>query len=112
MAQTNKIDKERWMEFLSIFSNGNRGRLISIEVTDMSIGDQIILDSKPLFAMDYDPVEKGNDLVITTGSDKLEFSHKIEAPVEIWELQNDNGKVTDLEIINQKGTKTIVLFKD
>ena len=25
MAQTKKIDQGRWLEFLSLFSNGNRG---------------------------------------------------------------------------------------
>jgi hypothetical protein len=31
MAKTNKLDQERWPEFLSMFSNGNRGRMIAIE---------------------------------------------------------------------------------
>jgi hypothetical protein len=34
MAQTKKIDQERWLEFLSMFSNGNRGRMIAIEVAE------------------------------------------------------------------------------
>jgi hypothetical protein len=31
MAQTKKNDQERWSEFLSMFSNGNRGRRVAIE---------------------------------------------------------------------------------
>jgi hypothetical protein len=34
MAQTKKIDQGRWSEFLSRFSNGNRGRLVGIEVAE------------------------------------------------------------------------------
>ena len=34
MAQTKKIDQGRWLEFLSMFSNGNRGRLVGIEVAE------------------------------------------------------------------------------
>ena len=34
MAQTKKIDQARWLEFLSMFSNGNRGRMIAIEVAE------------------------------------------------------------------------------
>lgn len=111
MAQTKKIDQGRWLEFLSMFSNGNRGRVVAIEVADMSIGDQPLTDASPLFAIDYDPANKGDDLVITTGRDEVDYTHKISAPVEIWESQDDNGKVVSLEVINRDGAKTILVFK-
>ena len=94
-----------------MFSNGNRGRMIAIEVADMAIGDQPLTQAAQLFAIEYDPANKGDDLVITTGRDDVDYSHKISAPVEIWELQDDNGKVVALEIINRDGAKTIVAFK-
>ena len=34
IAQTKKLEQEQWSEFLSVFSNGNRGRVIRIEVED------------------------------------------------------------------------------
>jgi hypothetical protein len=111
MAQTKKLDQERWSEFLSMFSNGNRGRMVAVEVADMDIGDQPLTDGAPLFAIDYDPANKGDDLVITTGRDKVDYSHKINAPAEIWELQDDNGKVVSLEVIDRSGGKTILVFK-
>ena len=111
MAQTKKLDQERWPEFLSMFSNGNRGRMVAIEVADMAIGDQPLTDGAPLFAIDYDPANKGDDLVITTGRDEVDYTHKISAPAEIWELQDDNGKVVALEVIDRNGAKTIVVFK-
>ena len=111
MAQTKKLDQARWSEFLSMFSNGNRGRMVAIEVVNMATGDQPLTEAAPLFAIDYDPVNKGDDLVITTGRDEVDYSHKINAPAEIWESQDDNGKVVALEIINRDGVKTIVAFK-
>ena len=111
MAQTKKIDQESWSEYLSMFSNGNRGRMISIEVEDMAIGDQTLTDVMPLFAIDYDPANKGNELVITTGTDKVEYTHTISAPKELWELQDDNGMVVSMEIIDQNGGKTMLIFK-
>jgi hypothetical protein len=111
MAQTKKIDQRRWSEFLSMFSNGNRGRLVAIEVADMAIGDQPLTEAAPLFAIDYDPANKGDDLLITTGRDEVDYSHKINAPAEIWESQDDNGKVVALEIIDRDGVKTILAFK-
>ena len=111
MAQTKKIDQGRWSEFLSMFSNGNRGRRGAIEVADMATGDQPLTEAAPLFAIDYDPANKGDDLVITTGRDELDYSHTISAPVEIWESQDDNGKVVSLGVIDRNGTKTIIVFK-
>jgi len=111
MAQTKRIDQERWSEFLSMFSNDNRGRMITIEVADMAIGDQKLTDGMPLFAIDYDPVNKGDDLLISTGLDDVDFTHKISAPAEIWESQDDNGKVVAMEVINRNGAKTIIVFK-
>jgi hypothetical protein len=111
MAQTKKIDQERWSEFLSMFSNGNRGRMVAIEVADMAIGDQPLTDAAPLFAIDYDPADKGDDLVITTGRDDVDYSHTISDPVEICEAQDDNGKVVALEVVDRKGAKTILVFK-
>ncbi len=54
---------------------------------------------------------KGDDLVITTGRDEVDYSHKISAPVEIWELQDNNGKAVSLEVIDRNGAKTIIVFK-
>ena len=111
MAQTKQVQKERWLEWVSMFSNGNRGRKIAIEIVGPAEGDQPLTGAAPLFAVDYDPEGKGDDLVITTGRDEIDYTHKISAPAEIWESQDDNGKVETLEVVNQEGTKTIVEFK-
>ena len=111
MAQTKKLEQEQWSEFLSVFSNGNRGRLIRIEVEDTASGEQPIVDAAPLFAIDYDPVHKGNDLVISTGRDAVDYSHTVIAPTEIWQAQDDSGEVTALEIINQNDSRTIIVLK-
>jgi hypothetical protein len=111
MAQTKQIDQDRWSDFLSMFSNGNRGRLMAIEIADLAVGDQPLSDAAPLFAIDFDPAGKGDDLMITTGLDEVDYTHKISAPLEIWESQDDNGKVIALEVIDLKGSKTILAFK-
>ena len=111
MAQTKQIDPMRWSEYLSMFSNGNRGRLMAIEIADTADGEQPLADAAPLLAIDFDPAGKGDDLVITTGRDEIDSAHKISAPLEIWELQDDNGKVMALEVIDRSRSKTIIAFK-
>jgi hypothetical protein len=111
MAQTKQIDRERWSDFLRMFSNGNRGRLMAVEIADTADGEQPLADAAPLLAIDFDPAGKGDDLVITTGRDEIDSTHKISAPLEIWESQDDNGKVMALEVIDRSGSKTIIAFK-
>ena len=111
MAQTKKLEQDHWAEYLSMFTNGNRGRMIAIEVEGGEMGSQTLTDAMPLLAIDYDSVNKGDDLVITMGLDKIDFTHTIIDPVEIWELQDDNGKVVSMEVNNRKGEKNIIVFK-
>ena len=53
---------------------------------------------------------KGNDIVVTTGVGEVDYSHTIEAPVEVWRAQQDSGEVAALEIIDQNNVKTILSF--
>jgi hypothetical protein len=64
-----------------------------------------------LLAVDYDPPNKGNDIVITTGVDRVEYSHTVGTPVEVWRAQRDDGEIVALEITNQRGVKTVVGLK-
>ena len=108
MAITTQIPQDQWQDFLVTFSNGNRGRALSLEVFDTESGDQPAAKQGPLMAVDYDPVGKGNDIVVTTGVDEIDYSHTIQAPVELWQAQHDNGEVGALEIIDQNNVKTIL----
>ena len=111
MSLTKKVEHERWIEFLSMFTNGNRGRMVSIEIDEPSDGDEELTTELPLYAIDYDPVNKGNDLVVSIGLDDVAYSHTIAAPVDISQLQDDTGKVSSLVVTDQNGIRTIISFK-
>ena len=111
MAINTQIPQEQWQDFFVTFSNGNQGRELSLEVFDSESGDQPAAKQGPLMAVDYDPVGKGNDIVISTGVDKIDYSHTIQAPVELWQAQHDSGQVGALEIIDQNNVKTILSFE-
>ena len=110
MAQTTAIDQARWGEALSLFTNGNAGRRVSIETIDAA-SDLPIVSKAPLLAIDYDPVGKGNDLVISLGRGTISASHIVAAPAQIWQAQDENGKVTGLEIVGAGGMKTILTLE-
>jgi hypothetical protein len=110
MTINTPIDNADWQEFFVLFSNGNRGREISIEEFDTESGSTGQARQGRLMAVDYDPVGKGNDIVITTGTDAIDYSHTIKAPVQVVREQLDNGVVNALQIIDQNNIKTVLSF--
>ena len=108
MTINTQVPQEEWKDFFVAFSNGNRGRMLSLELLDSDSGDSGQVKQGKLMSVDYDPIDKGNDIVVTTGVDEVEYTHTIEAPVEVWKAQQDSGEVAALEIINQNNVKTIL----
>jgi hypothetical protein len=111
MAINTQVPQEDWKEFFVTFSNGNRGRMLSLEIFDTESGDVGSRKQGKLMAVDYDPVGKGNDIVVTTGVDVIDYSHTIGAPVEVWKAQHENGEIGALEIIDQNNGKTIITLE-
>jgi hypothetical protein len=110
MSINTQIPQKEWKDFFVTFSNGNRGRELTLEVVDTESGDSGQAKQGKLLAVDYDPIGKGNDIVVSTGVDKIDYTHTIAAPVEVWKAQHDNGEVAALEIIDQNNNKTILSF--
>lgn len=106
--ETKLIPSERWMGWFDTFTNGNRGRLISIEVVDDEAGDAAIVEDMELVAIDYDPVGKGNVFTISYGDDENPSRHSVENPTALWQGQDVNGVVVALEIESGDGTHTII----
>lgn len=114
MEMTNKIEinksvpRERWGEFFDQFSDGNRGRNISIEIIGSELGDAELIKNAPLMAMVYDRPGKGDDLVIEVGKDEVTYAHTIDSPTEVLTGQNSNGVVIAVRISDAAGTQTLI----
>lgn len=105
MSGKKQIKKEDWADRMVTFTNGNKGRNTSVVQEEGKLAENL-----PFMAIDFDPVKKGDDLVISLGEDTLVFSHTIENPKELYEIHNDLGVVTSMEIIDQANKKVILLF--
>ncbi|MBG1257734.1 DUF5335 family protein [Nostoc commune] len=111
---TNKIDinksvpRERWGEFFDQFSDGNRGRHISIEIISSELGDEELIQNAPLMAMVYDRPGKGDDLVIEVGKHEVTYAHTIDSPTEVLTGQDSNGVIIAVRISDAAGTKTLI----
>jgi len=106
--ETKKIPADRWAEWSTTFTNGNRGRLIKIEIVGDEVGAEALADGTTLVALDYDPAGKGNNFVISYGDEVAPSSHMIAKPVGLWQAQDENGLVVSLEVETEDGSRTIV----
>ena len=111
MQQIEQLPQVNWLDYFANFSDDNKGRLITIELIDMADGYQPLADASPLLAIDYDPVNKGNNITISTGIDVLGYMHTIDEPNEIWQQNDDDGRVMSLEIKNQANSNAIITFE-
>ena len=105
---TKSVPQERWGEFFDQFSDGNRGRHISIEVITDEFGDEELIQDVPLMAMVYDRPGKGNDLVIETGKNEVTYAHTVDTPTEVLTGQSESGRMLAVWISDAAGTKTLI----
>jgi hypothetical protein len=105
---TKSVPQERWGEFFDQFSDGNRGRQISIEVITPELGDEELIQNAPLMAMIYDRPGKGNALVIEVGREQVTYAHTVDAPTEVLTGQSESGRMLAVWISDAAGTKTLI----
>jgi hypothetical protein len=106
-----RIPAERWEEFCDTFTQGNRGRSVSIEIVGYDVGDQKLADSVPFSAIDFDTLFKGYAFILSYGSAAPLTTHTIPVPAEVLQTQDENGVVVALEIIDTEDRKTIINFE-
>ncbi len=110
----NKIDinksvsSDRWLEFFDQFTDGNRGRHISIEILSSELGDEELIQNAPLMAMVYDPPKNGNKLTIEIGKDEVTYAHTVDSPTEVLTGQDANGIMLAVRIGDAAGIQTLI----
>ena len=109
---TKSVSRDRWGEFFDQFSDGNRGRHISIELIDSEVGDRELIKDAPLMAMVYDRPGKGDDLVIEIGKGEVTYAHTIDSPTEVMTGQSESGRMLAVWISDAAGTKTLIKLPD
>lgn len=106
MSNTKQIEPEKWFERVNLFTEDNKGRLISISMCNI----ETLVDEIPLMSVNYNSQLKGFDMVISVGMGTMKLNHIINSPLELWETQNDRGVVTSMEIIDFNNNEYILTF--
>ena len=109
-TETKDIPTEGWVSWCDTFSNGNRGRTLSISTIDDVYGDESLTEEVAFVAIDHDPVVRGSNFVISFGEEAAPSSHVVEEPVRLVQAQDRNGLVVAVEIEDQNGRRTILSF--
>ena len=105
------IPTERWEEWSTMFTNGNRGRSLSIDIKKSEMDINTLANDLPLVAIDYDPVDKGNIFTISYDQKESPERHTIERPSKLVEMQDDKGIVVGVVIEDEGGVENIILFR-
>ena len=120
MQKRKHIDQDQWSDYLSQVTAGNRGRRISLDVigeggiAPANMGElapvAIGLTDAPLLSLEYDPVDKGNAIIISSGVDEVAYEHAVEGPTELTANLDPDGRLDSLEILDQNGARTKLNF--
>lgn len=106
MSNTKQIQPKNWLESVSLFTEGNKGRLVSISMCNT----EILVEQIPLMSVDYNSQLLGLDMIISVGMGTMKLNHIIQSPLELWETRNEKGDVTSMEIIDFNNNEYILTF--
>ncbi|WNJ17746.1 DUF5335 family protein [Pontibacter sp. G13] len=101
MGSRQAIPYDEWQNRLQTFTSGNEGRM-----TILTTQGAIVARDMEFVDAEYDPVNTGNQLIITLKNGNNIFRHSIYAPVEMQIVRAWDGEVGTFEIIDQNGEVT------
>jgi hypothetical protein len=94
-----QIEISEWQTRLQALTSGNKNRTAAIAVKSMTV-----VENTPFVGIYYDPPGKGNALTITLKG----FTHAVNAPVELYLIEEANGIVSSLEVLDENGESTLL----
>jgi hypothetical protein len=109
IIETKNIPGERWGDFCETFTTGNRGRKVNITAVSEDVGERLA-EGTIFSAIDYDPEGKGDLFMVAYGNQAPLTTHVVNMPLELWQAQNEVGKVILLQIIDAGEQKLMIEF--
>ena len=105
-----RIPREEWERFAVQFSEAQRGRMVQAEFVDLEVGDEPLSSGIAFYSLDYDPVNKGDNIILAFGSEPDLHFHLIDKPADLWVAEDEQGVVWALEVVHEGGARTILRF--
>jgi len=97
---TQEIPSHEWGRFFDEFTRKHNGWLVTIELLQEEIGNQMLARDLPLDGLSVESNEVGEfQITIMVGArPNARITHTIAAPRRVWLRQNDSGEDDALEI--------------
>lgn len=109
---TKEIKREEWPEFFDGFSRRHEGWLVTIEVMDMKLGDQIEVENKALKGIVAERQRDPKTIdIFTWNSPEDSTTHIIDKPIRVWVEETGEGAETAVEIESEDHAKTLLTFR-
>jgi len=100
-----KLEKNEWHGFFDFLSKVLIGARTEIHVESLALGDQVEAEWLPLLGMDYDDKNEMVEIALEG------LDHMIRCPREI-SVDEGNGAIVSLQIIDGDGNQQIVLLRE
>jgi hypothetical protein len=109
---TKEIKREEWSDFFDGFTRRHEGWLVTIEILDPKLGDQIEVENQPLKGIVAERKRDPKVIEIFTGNSAEESStHIIDKPATVWIEETGEGAEAALQIESEDHGKTLLRFR-
>jgi hypothetical protein len=105
MGVTKQIPRREWKAYFEGFTrqyvDDQSPEAVTIEVVSPTLGDQLAAEGARLLGFTYDPKSNAFE-VLVEGIDHLAYE-----PTEIWAIEDEDGFVSEIEVVEAGGTKDL-----
>jgi hypothetical protein len=111
-TKTREIPREDWSHFFDEFSRQHEGWLVTSELLDPKLGDQLEVENQSFRGIVAEVRRKPGVIeVFTENREKESTAHVIEEPARVWIDESGEGAGVALEIESKDGTKTLLRLR-
>ena len=109
MSVTTQVPRERLAAYFDDYSRrflqtGSPSR-VDVEVLGDDLGDQPLVQGARLLGITYDVHDHALELQLDT------TTHRIEAPKEVWTVEEQGGLISAIEVVCTDGSRQVVSIK-
>jgi len=107
---TQELDAEKWHEYFDSVTPSIEGMLVTIEVMDEQVGDQLEVERVPLQAISYDP--KDDVLEVAVGGRGVRYPvvlrHFISSPQTVSVEESSSVTPAAVFVTDGSGVRTLI----
>ena len=110
---TEEIPRDSWAAFFEGLAEHHTGWLATIEVMREELGDQLLIEGKPLQGISFEArgSESGDILIAAGDSPAARVLHHVDRPQKVLVADVKPGVQKAIEIESDDGTRTLISLR-